>query len=570
LWEVDPVYDGGVSPAAGTFYDTQLEVLEQVASGASLSDVLAATVRLVESQADDMLCSILLFDEARGVLRLGAAPSIAPEFSRLVDGLPVGPKMGSCGTAAFLRERVIVEDIANDPLWELGRADALAHGLLACWSTPIFSTDRALLGTFAMYHLEPRGPTAGEIAWVAAASHIAAIAIERDRSDAKLRQNEEHLRLAQKMEAVGRLAGGVAHDFNNILSVVLGTSAAILDELGPREPLRPEIEAIHQAGERAGALTRQLLAFSRQQILAPRVVDLAEVAAGLAPLLRRLVGEDITLAVERSLTPAPVLADRGQLEQVLVNLVVNARDAMPSGGTLTIETAVAPDGGRASAHPAVARGQHVVLAVTDSGHGMDEDTRARIFEPFFTTKEGGKGTGLGLSTVYGIVTQSGGHVSVESTPGAGTTFTLHFPRAEGEVVPEPAEPLGPAMLRGSDTVLLVEDEDQVRATVRSILRRSGYTVLEAQNGGEAFLVCEQYGNKIDLLLTDVVMPRMSGTDLAKRLEVLRPDMRVLYMSGHTRDSVIHDGVASNGISFLQKPVTPDALLRKVRDVLDRA
>jgi CheY-like chemotaxis protein/two-component sensor histidine kinase len=359
------------------------------------------------------------------------------------------------------------------------------------------------------------------------------------------------------MEAVGRLAGGVAHDFNNILSVVLGTSAAILDELAPLAPLRPEIEAIRKAGERASALTRQLLALSRQQILAPRVVDLAEVVAGIAPLLRRLVGEDITLTVERPEAPAPVLADPGQLEQVVVNLVVNARDAMPAGGTLELETALAPNGS-------------VRLTVTDSGHGMDEATRARIFEPFFTTKENGKGTGLGLSTVYGIVAQSAGHVSVESAPGAGTTFTVDFPRAEGEVAPEPPPPDGPATLHGSDTVLLVEDEDQVRETVRSILRRGGYTVLEAQNGGEAFLVCEQYGNKIDLLLTDVVMPRMSGTDLAKRLGVLRPGMRVLYMSGYTRDAVIHGGVASNGLSFLQKPVTPDALLRKVRDVLDRA
>jgi signal transduction histidine kinase/CheY-like chemotaxis protein len=556
-----------VSPAAGSFYDTQLAVLEQVASGAPLLDVLAATVRLVESQADDMLCSILLYDEACAVLRVGAAPSLPPEFAALVDGLPVGPTIGSCGTAAHRRERVIVEDIATDPKWELGRGAALAHGLRACWSTPIFSTERALLGTFAMYYSEPRGPTAGELAWVGAASHIAAIAIERERADAKLRQHEEQLRQAQKMEAVGRLAGGVAHDFNNILSVVLGTSAAILDDLEPRAPLRAEIEAIHQAGERAGALTRQLLAFSRQQVLAPRVVDVAEVVVGLEPLLRRLVGEDITLTVERPPTAAPVLADAGQLEQVLVNLAVNARDAMPAGGTLTIEAAVAPGGG---AHADVGRGEHVVLSVSDSGHGMDEATRARIFEPFFTTKEGGKGTGLGLSTVYGIVTQSGGHVSVESAPGAGTTFRLYFPRAEGEVEREAREPAGPAPLRGSDTVLLVEDEDQVRATVRSILRRSGYTVLEAQNGGEAFLVCEQYGSKIDLLLTDVVMPRMSGTDLAKRLEVLRPEMRVLYMSGHTRDAVIHDGVASQGISFLQKPVTPDALLRKVRDVLDGA
>jgi signal transduction histidine kinase len=545
-----------VSPAAGSFFDAQLAVLEQVAAGAPLPGVLAATVRLVESQAPDMLCSILVHDEARNVLRLGAAPSLPASLAAEVDGLPVGPTVGSCGTAAHRRQRVVVTDIATDPLWEGARDGVLAAGLRACWSTPIFSKERALLGTFAMYLPEPRGPTAGEVAWVEAATHIAAIAIERDRAELKLRQNEEQLRQAHKMEAVGRLAGGVAHDFNNILSVVLGTSAALLEELEPDAPLRAEIEAIRKAGERAGALTRQLLAFSRQQILAPRVVDLGEIVAGLAPFLRRLLDDDVALAVERAPGPAPVVADTGQLEQVIVNLVINARDAMPDGGVVTIETAVVD--------------REVVLTVADTGQGMDAATRARVFEPFFTTKENGKGTGLGLSTVYGIVAQSGGHVAVDSAPGAGATFTLRFARAEGEAAREAAEPAGVAGLRGSDTVLLVEDEDQVRATVRSILRRSGYKVLEAQNGGEAFLVCEQYGSRIDLLLTDVVMPRMNGPELARRLGALRPGMRVLYMSGHTGDAVIRDGQAAGGTSFLQKPVTPDALLRKVRDVLDRA
>jgi two-component system, cell cycle sensor histidine kinase and response regulator CckA len=554
---------------ASEFYDAQAAVLEQVAGGAPLPVVLAGTVRLVESQAAGMLCSILLYDEKRGTLHVGAAPSLPPALTCAVEGLPVGPGIGSCGTAAYTRQRVIVEDIATHPFWQQGCDIVLPLGLRACWSTPIFSAERALLGTFAMYYRESRGPSPTELSWVAAATHIAAIAIERERAEARLRQNEEQLRQAQKMEAVGRLAGGVAHDFNNILSVVLGTSGVILQDLEPEAPLRPEIEEIRRAGERAGELTRQLLAFSRAQMLAPRVVDLNEIVTGLEKMLRRLIGDDVALSFLAAPALAPVLADPGQLEQVIVNLVVNARDAMPEGGTLAIEIANRELDG--SPHGGAAPGPYVTLTVTDSGHGMDAATRSRIFEPFFTTKERGKGTGLGLSSVYGIVTQSGGHVVVRSAPGAGTTFTLNFPRAQGDVEAGPAapEPGRPVRLRGSETVLLVEDEDQVRATVRAILQRSGYTVLEAQNGGEAFLVCEQFPEKIDLLLTDVVMPRMNGPELAARLLALRPTLRVLYMSGHTEDATLHEGVASAAVAFLQKPVTPEMLLSKTRDVLDR-
>jgi two-component system, cell cycle sensor histidine kinase and response regulator CckA len=551
------------------FYDAQAAVLEQVASGAPLPVVLAGTVRLVEGQAAGLLCTIMLYDEQRGTLHVGAAPSLPPSFSAAVEGLPVGPGVGSCGTAAYTRQRVIVEDIATHPFWKNGCDLALSFGLRACWSAPIFSTERALLGTFAIYYREPRGPTPAELGWVAAATHIAAIAIERDRADTKLRQHEAQLRQAQKMEAVGRLAGGVAHDFNNILSVVLGTSGVILQDLDPEAPMRSEIEEIRRAGERAGELTRQLLAFSRQQMLEPRVVDLNGIVAGLEKMLRRLIGDDVALSVLAAPAVAAVLADPSQLEQVIVNLVVNARDAMPGGGALAIEIAnVELDG---SPHGGVAPGPYVALKVTDTGHGMDAATRSRIFEPFFTTKEQGRGTGLGLSSVYGIVTQSGGHVVVRSAPGAGTTFTLNFPRAQGAVEVEPgleAQSARPVRLQGSETILLVEDEDQVRATVRTILQRSGYKVLEAKNGGEAFLVCEQFAEKIDLLLTDVVMPRMSGPELAVRLATLRPDLRVLYMSGHAQDGALRDGVARGTAAFLQKPVTPEALLTKARDVLD--
>jgi PAS domain S-box-containing protein len=398
---------------------------------------------------------------------------------------------------------------------------------------------------------------------------IGGLAVVRDVTAAKTL--EEQLRQAQKLEAVGQLAGGVAHDFNNMMSAVVGFSELVLARLEEGHPQRRHVEEIRRAGERASEMTHQLLAFSRKQMLQPRVLDLNAVVAEGDKLLRRLIGEDIELVSVLDPELGLIEADPGQLEQVLVNMAVNARDAIPEGGKLTIETAnVELDGDYALRYLDVEPGPYVLLAVSDTGVGMDPETKARIFEPFFTTKEEGKGTGLGLATVHGIVKQSGGDIGVYSEPGRGTTFKIYLPR-----VPAPVEQpeLGAARERpprGSETILLVEDEELVRNLEREALEASGYTVLEAQSARHALEIAQAHQGAIDLLLTDVVMPELSGRELAELLAPQRPEMRILYASGYADDAIVRHGVLEPEIAFLPKPLTPGSLGRKVRDVLDAA
>ena len=382
------------------------------------------------------------------------------------------------------------------------------------------------------------------------------------------RRLQQQVLQSQKLEAVGRLAGGIAHDFNNLLTVITSYSDLLLEDLSPGDPKRDDLEQVRKAADGAAALTRQLLAFSRQQVVEPRVVSLNTVVEGLQKILRRVIGEDVELTTTLAPDLGAVRADVGQLEQVLMNLAVNARDAMPTGGRLTIETAnVEHDPDYARDQDAAAVRRFAMLAVSDTGCGMDDATKAKIFEPFFTTKEPGKGTGLGLATVYGIVQQAGGFIWVYSEPGHGTSFKIYLPQvdATAEVA---AAATGARAPGGTETVLLVEDAAAVRAVTKQVLERHGYAVLEAPDGEAAVRLAQRHRGPIHLLLTDVVMPRVSGRELAEQLARVRPDTRVLYASGYTDDSVVRHGILESGTAYLQKPFSPESLARKVREVLD--
>jgi PAS domain S-box-containing protein len=692
-------------------------VLGMIRAQAPLREILEALCKQIEKKHSDMLCSVLLLDADGTTLRRGASPSLPSEFARAADGIQIGPCAGSCGTAAYRKEPVVVSDIATDPLWANFRQVALPHGLRACWSTPIASRDGKILGTFAIYYREPRTPESEHLQLIENATHLAGIAIEHDRAKAELRaaearyrtlverlpaityvaelgadgpwhyvspqietmlgfspaewlsdpmnwmnhiypddretalaaeklfqethelfqaeyrmcardgrllwfrdegvllyetegqgllmqgvmyditerkRLEDQLRHSQKMEAVGQLAGGVAHDFNNLLMLIQAHNENLRERFAADDPARKDASEIENAVTRAASLTAQLLAFSRKQVLRPKVLDLNVVLADVSEMLHRLIGENIEVKIVPGRSLGRIKTDPSQMEQVILNLAVNSRDAMPDGGKLTIETCnVQLDDNGSRIHDGAPAGKYVLLSVSDTGIGMDRETRAHIFEPFFTTKEPGKGTGLGLATVYGVVKHSDGWIWVDSEPGRGTTFNIHLPRVEespvegrgGEDleveeslvsqsrVEEPkrqqqlaGKPALSAMPKGTETVLVVEDQDGIRDIVRESLRRNGYKVLIAVDGNEALKMADAYPDPIHLLVTDLVMPNIGGRELAQRLTPLRPGMKVLFMSGYSESSALDDEDAD--ATILQKPFSLDALVRNVRRVLD--
>lgn len=669
------------------------ETLRLLATGHPLDGILDSLARTMEKQITDLWCSVLLLDDEK-TLRKCAAPSLPQSYTEAIDGLKIGPSSGVCGTASFRGERVIVADVADDPLCAEFKDLFLGHGLRSCWSQPILSSTGVVLGAFAMYSSTVRVPSAYELEMIESAAYLAGIAIEKRRDDEQMRRLnlalehamsgivrfnsegrfasindsgadlfgyraeemigrhwsdaveqadhgpfgaarervasegrietefrairrdgssfhcralivrpglepdsaagqicflqditastnadkerrllQEQLRHSQKMEAIGQLAGGVAHDFNNLLTAILGNTEMLLDSLrdpsdsadsGTRESA---LEEIQRAGERAAELTRQLLAFGRKQVRKVRSIDPNAVVTEAQGMLSRLIGE--TIEVETRLTPGVprIRADLSQLNQVLINLAVNARDAMPSGGRLTLETESIPSGG-IELGPAPA-GPAVMIKVSDNGIGMDAETQKRIFEPFFTTKPLGRGTGLGLATVYGIVAQSGGRIFVDSEAGRGTTFKVVFPAVEDDEL-EALEDERTDAAQPTDreeTVLLCEDDELVRSVSETALRSAGYRVLSAALPEEAITLFRSHRDEVDMLLTDTVMPGMNGPGLAKELLSDKPGLKVLFVSGYTSGAVEAEDFGGE-TEFLQKPYNITTLLSRVRNMLE--
>jgi two-component system, cell cycle sensor histidine kinase and response regulator CckA len=553
---------------AETLLERQAATMQMILGATHLKDVLEHIAAVIEDRARGAHCSIMLLDKKGGALRQGASPSLHPDYNHAVDGIAIGPETGSCGTAAFTGTDVVVSDIATDPLWKDTRDLALVYGLRACYASPISSAEGKTLGTIALYYEEPMEPPADHIEVVRLFTQLAGIAVERRVAEERGAELESQLRQSQKMEAVGQLAGGIAHDFNNILSVIRNYAVFVRDEFEPGQLARGDVDEIVQASDRARDLVRQLLTFSRKDVVNPQVLDLNDVVAGAQKLFRRTMRENLSLSVDLAPGNPSTRIDAGQLDQILLNLVVNARDAMPEGGSLTIATGYAPDGRDGERPGQLSGDDYVTLSVADTGCGMEEEVKSRVFEPFFTTKAPGEGTGLGLAMVYGIVEAAGGHVAVESVPGRGTTFTLYLPATSEEIAGvSDQEPVEPAKQSKGHRILVVEDEEAVRRLVGRILRGRGYEVVEARSGADALARLDAIGGRVDLLLTDVRMPGMSGRELALNVQMLHPGIKTLYMSGYAEQALAEDSIRGLD-SWIQKPFSAETLLTLVQRTLE--
>ena len=564
------------------------KVLELAIEDQPLERTLEALARIVEENSgSQVLASILLLDGEGKHLRHGAAPSLPDDYNAAIDGLEIGPDVGSCGTAAFTRRPVFVADIATDPKWRDYRDLAKAHGLASCWSIPILSGTGRVLGTFAMYHREPREPVQGDLDLVELITRSASIVITRKQAERALRELNETLEArvveeigerraaevalqqAQKMESIGKLTGGVAHDFNNLLQIISGNLQLLQAEIAPGSKAERRITNAMAGVQRGAKLASQLLAFGRRQPLEPKVINVGRLVGGMEELLRRSIGEGIEMETIVSPTLWNAFADRTQVENAVLNLAINARDAMEGVGKLTIEARNAHlDHAYSVQNPEIEAGQYVMLAVSDTGSGMPAELLERVFEPFFTTKAEGKGSGLGLSMVYGFAKQSGGHVKIYSELGEGTTVRLYLPRIyENEDIaagPELVEAGG-----GSETILVVEDDPEVRGIATDMLRELGYKVLTAKDAASAVPILES-GVKIDLLFTDVVMPGpVRSPELARKAQELIPAIAILFTSGYTENAVVHGGRLDPGVNLLTKPYSRQALASRIRDALKR-
>lgn len=667
-------------------------VLEMIMAQRPVAQILENLCLRIEGSSPGLLCSILLLDQRKGTLHGGIGPSLPMTYLEAVNGAKIGPRAGSCGTAAYLQQPVVVADIASDPLWTDIKHLALPHGLRACWSMPILSRDGTTLGTFACYYSQPRTPDSHHLNLIDRATHLAGTAIEYHRTRTELqaaeqryrtlverlpaityiaevgsfgrwhfvspqiesmlgfsagewlsdpaiwmqriheddrqialaaekrvqetgqlyqaeyrmrardgrtlwfrdeanlldapdgsapvmqgvlyniteyKRLEDQLRQAQKMEAVGQLAGGVAHDFNNLLMVIQAHADRILGQLPHTDSCYGDAVEIHNATTRAASLTRQLLAFSRKQILQPKVLDLGAVLTEAGKMLERLLGTRIKLQLQIKPGLGKIKVDRSQLEQAILNLAVNARDAMPDGGTLTIQAQnVDFSETQILRHSSLPPGSYVMLAIGDTGIGIDPEAQSRIFEPFFTTKAPGKGTGLGLAMVYGVVKQSDGAIAVWSELGHGTIFKIFLPKCDEKAAVSQSVPAGPEKSAGSETILLVEDQAAIREVMSAYLKRLGYKVLTAPDGAAALCIAATQHKSVDLVVTDLLMPNMGGRELATRLAQLHPETKVLFMSGYPDQEVRGEEALTEEVEIMQKPFSLTSLAAKARAILD--